>query len=257
MAKDDITRELERLASSDVEDELQRMKASAGRRAVGAQQAIEGVGQPPVAQPGPNQTYAAAADRPAAAQPGGPAMIVRILSEGQWRIEKGHRPDSTPWTTRSRPPCRRATRPSGRGPAAVARSGPAVGVVVPDEELADSDLILPDVDASLDEVRALLSESDEGLIPNWPRRSGWAGAEPPGGAGLPPRVGRTPAQTVLAWTLVGGAERSSSSPAPRPLRTWRKRTRWPTSSSTRRPRRPWTVSPRTRASGRRCPRAGR
>ena len=42
----------------------------------------------------------------------------------------------------------------------------AVGVVVPDEELADSDLILPDVDASLDEVRALLSESDEGLIPN-------------------------------------------------------------------------------------------
>jgi len=42
----------------------------------------------------------------------------------------------------------------------------AVGVVVPDEEIADSDLILPDVDASLDEVRALLSESDEGLIPN-------------------------------------------------------------------------------------------
>jgi hypothetical protein len=41
-----------------------------------------------------------------------------------------------------------------------------VGVVVPDEELADSDLILPDVDASLDEVRALLSESGEGLIPN-------------------------------------------------------------------------------------------
>jgi len=36
---------------------------------------------------------------------------------------------------------------------------------VPDEELADSDLILPAADSTLDEVHQLLSESEEGLIP--------------------------------------------------------------------------------------------
>ncbi|HYI56466.1 MAG TPA: PspA/IM30 family protein, partial [Microlunatus sp.] len=58
-AKDDITRELEQLAStSEVEDELSRMKAQLGAGPSSAPQAIEGVGQPPVAQPVPNQTYA-------------------------------------------------------------------------------------------------------------------------------------------------------------------------------------------------------
>jgi phage shock protein A len=58
-AKDDITRELEQLAStSEVEDELSRMKAQLGAGPSSAPQAIEGAGQPPVAQPVPNQTYA-------------------------------------------------------------------------------------------------------------------------------------------------------------------------------------------------------
>ena len=39
------------------------------------------------------------------------------------------------------------------------------GTRVPDEELEDSDLILPAADSTLDEVRQLLSESEEGLIP--------------------------------------------------------------------------------------------
>ena len=41
---------------------------------------------------------------------------------------------------------------------------------MPDEELEDSDLILPDADATLDEVQDLLSDSDEGLVPNEPTR---------------------------------------------------------------------------------------
>src|SRR6476660_7386940 len=58
-AKDDITRELEQLAStSEVEDELSRMKAQLGAGPSSAPQAIGGAGQPPVAQPVPNQTYA-------------------------------------------------------------------------------------------------------------------------------------------------------------------------------------------------------
>lgn len=41
----------------------------------------------------------------------------------------------------------------------------SVGTPVPDEELRDSDLILPEPDATLAEVQALLDESDSGLIP--------------------------------------------------------------------------------------------
>jgi len=39
------------------------------------------------------------------------------------------------------------------------------GTRVPDEELADSDLILPAADSTLEEVQQLLGESEEGLIP--------------------------------------------------------------------------------------------
>ncbi|WOP17601.1 PspA-associated protein PspAA [Raineyella sp. LH-20] len=40
------------------------------------------------------------------------------------------------------------------------------GERVPDDELADSDLILPDAEATLADVRAWLSDSEEGLIPD-------------------------------------------------------------------------------------------
>jgi len=43
------------------------------------------------------------------------------------------------------------------------RSG---GRPVPDDQLSDSDLILPDADATLEEIQELLSGSDEGLVPN-------------------------------------------------------------------------------------------
>jgi len=94
-------------------------------------------------------------------------MIVRILGEGQWRIGEGAQAGLNALDDAVETAVLAGDQ---------ARLGEAlrrlhdqvrdVGVVVPDEELADSDLILPDVDASLDEVRALLSESGEGLIPN-------------------------------------------------------------------------------------------
>jgi len=40
-----------------------------------------------------------------------------------------------------------------------------VGSPLPDDSLAASDAVLPTADSALDDVRALLSESDEGLIP--------------------------------------------------------------------------------------------
>jgi hypothetical protein len=41
----------------------------------------------------------------------------------------------------------------------------ALGSPLPDDSLAPSDAVLPAADSALDDVRALLSESDEGLIP--------------------------------------------------------------------------------------------
>ena len=42
----------------------------------------------------------------------------------------------------------------------------STGKPVPDDELLDSDLILPAADATVQEVQDLLSGSDEGLVPN-------------------------------------------------------------------------------------------
>jgi hypothetical protein len=94
-------------------------------------------------------------------------MIVRILSEGQWRIESGAQAGLSALDDAIESAVQAGDQVRlGEALQRLHDQVRAVGVVVPDEEIADSDLILPDVDASLDEVRALLSESDEGLIPN-------------------------------------------------------------------------------------------
>ena len=94
-------------------------------------------------------------------------MIVRILSEGQWRID-GDAHSALNALDAAVAAAVQAGDPEQLGEALrrLHDQVRAVGVEIPDEEITDSDLILPDVDASLDEVRALLSESDEGLIPN-------------------------------------------------------------------------------------------
>jgi hypothetical protein len=94
-------------------------------------------------------------------------MIVRILSEGQWRIESGAQAGLSALDDAIESAVQAGDQARlGEALLRLHDQVRAVGVVVPDDEIADSDLILPDVDASLDEVRALLSESDEGLIPN-------------------------------------------------------------------------------------------
>jgi hypothetical protein len=94
-------------------------------------------------------------------------MIVRILGEGQWEVPEG----ALPLLNSLDDAVEQAVGADDQAQLAAAlrelltevRVG---GTRVPDEQLLDSDLILPSADASLDEVRALLSESDEGLIPN-------------------------------------------------------------------------------------------
>ncbi|HEY5821035.1 MAG TPA: hypothetical protein VIT20_03600 [Propionibacteriaceae bacterium] len=94
-------------------------------------------------------------------------MIVRILNEGQWEVadadvqalnalddvvEKAVSADDQAQLSEAL--------------AALLDRVRTVGTPVADDDLRDSDLILPDSDSTIADVRGLLSESDEGLIPN-------------------------------------------------------------------------------------------
>ncbi len=94
-------------------------------------------------------------------------MIVRILGEGQWRIEDAVVAD----LNRLDDEVEKAVAGGNAGELTAALNAlldevRAQGQVVPDDELSDSDLILPPAGATLEDVRELLSTSDEGLIPN-------------------------------------------------------------------------------------------
>jgi hypothetical protein len=93
-------------------------------------------------------------------------MIVRILNEGQWEVgeEKVDRLNELDAEVEAAVEAGDADRfaPALHTLLDAVRHE---GVHLPDDTLHDSDLILPPADATLDEVRALLSESDEGLIP--------------------------------------------------------------------------------------------
>ena len=91
-------------------------------------------------------------------------MIVRILAEGQWRLDDGAVDDLNALDTKVEQAVESGYETEFRAAledllAAVRRAGDQVGL----EELVDSDLVLPPADASIDEVKDLLS--DEGLIP--------------------------------------------------------------------------------------------
>jgi hypothetical protein len=94
-------------------------------------------------------------------------MIVRILNEGQWELsdeavrslnsvddelEKAVAANDQERLEATLGSLLDQVRDSGR--------------VLSDDDLRDSDLILPGADSTVAEVRALLSESSEGLIPN-------------------------------------------------------------------------------------------
>jgi hypothetical protein len=93
-------------------------------------------------------------------------MIVRILGEGQWRVEDGAVAD----LNRLDDAVEDAVATDDEAELATAlhrllQEVRAVGTRVADDELSDSELILPAADSTLDDIRALLSSSDEGLIP--------------------------------------------------------------------------------------------
>ena len=156
---DDIARELDAMSSgSDVEAELARLKAGCAAR--GDRGAADGRRHPP----GRVGDREASHDHRRARVDRGP-MIVRILGEGQFDVpdealdtaQRARRAPSSrpsrPATTTLRPRPRRAAGRRTRPRRCRTRPG----------RLDTSDLILPPADASLEEVRDLLS--GDGLIP--------------------------------------------------------------------------------------------
>jgi hypothetical protein len=94
-------------------------------------------------------------------------MIVRILNEGQWELSD----EAVRGLNSLDDAVDKAVASGDQGQLATALQAlldrvRIAGTVVPDDELRDSDLILPDADSTVEDVRALLSDSDEGLIPN-------------------------------------------------------------------------------------------
>jgi hypothetical protein len=93
-------------------------------------------------------------------------MIVRILNEGQW-----HLTDDAVRGLKSFDDAVEQAVTTGdqdqltRALHTLLDRIRTTGTRLPDEELEDSDLILPAADSTLEDVRQLLSESEEGLIP--------------------------------------------------------------------------------------------
>ncbi|HEX4976255.1 MAG TPA: hypothetical protein VFV40_00175 [Nocardioides sp.] len=93
-------------------------------------------------------------------------MIIRILNEGQWEVGE-EKVDGLNELDAAVEAAVEAGDEDRFTPAlhALLDAVRHDGVRLPDDTLHDSDLILPPADASLEEVRALLADTDEGLVP--------------------------------------------------------------------------------------------
>lgn len=93
-------------------------------------------------------------------------MIVRVLGDGQYRVDDAHADLLNGLDSGLERAVEAGDEAAFRSALAdlVARVR-AVGERVPDDSLDPSDALLPDEASSLDEVRAMLAGSDEGLIP--------------------------------------------------------------------------------------------
>jgi hypothetical protein len=91
-------------------------------------------------------------------------VIIRVLGEGQWRVD-----EATVDQLNELDGAVEAAVDTDDEPAFASALRDLLGAVrekgtpVPDDELVDSDLVLPPADATTDDVRHLLT--DEGLIP--------------------------------------------------------------------------------------------
>ena len=93
-------------------------------------------------------------------------MIVRILNEGQWRLsDEAVRGLNSFDDAVEQAVAARDQEQLTRALHSLLDRIRTTGTRVPDEDLEDSDLILPAADSTLEDVQQLLSESEEGLIP--------------------------------------------------------------------------------------------
>ena len=93
-------------------------------------------------------------------------MIVRILNEGQWDLtDEAVRGLNSFDDAVEQAVTARDQDQLTRALHTLLDRIRTTGSRVPDEELQDSDLILPAEDSTLEEVQQLLGESEEGLIP--------------------------------------------------------------------------------------------
>jgi hypothetical protein len=93
-------------------------------------------------------------------------VIVRVLGDGQWEVDDGAVADLNDLDSAVDQAV--AADDQAQLSAALARLLNELrgkGHRLPDSELRDSDLILPSLDSTVAEVRALLNPSGEGLIP--------------------------------------------------------------------------------------------
>ena len=93
-------------------------------------------------------------------------MIVRILGEGQYTVDDAHA-DLLNGLDSGLERAVEADDEAGFRSALTDLLAQirAVGERLPDDALEESDAVLPDEETSLAEVRAMLAESSEGLIP--------------------------------------------------------------------------------------------
>jgi hypothetical protein len=93
-------------------------------------------------------------------------MIVRILGEGQWNVADDRLDPLNALDAEVESAVEAGDEERfAAGLTALLGAVRSTGTQLPDESLVDSDLILPPEDATIDEVRALLSDTDDGLIP--------------------------------------------------------------------------------------------
>jgi hypothetical protein len=91
-------------------------------------------------------------------------MIIRILNEGQWQVTEDHVAELNKLDSAVEKAVEAGDDDAfAESMVALLEAVRSWGTTLPDDSLEDSDLILPPSDATLDEVKALLS--DEGLIP--------------------------------------------------------------------------------------------
>jgi hypothetical protein len=93
-------------------------------------------------------------------------MIVRIMGEGQWQLDDAHAELLNSLDAGLESAVESGDEAAFRAALAdLLAKVRTVGTPLAEDSLDPSDAVLPAADSALDDVRALLSGSDEGLIP--------------------------------------------------------------------------------------------